>query len=200
MKKLLFVVAALMVLGLAIPANAQDENRFSVYGGYYFVHSNISVNGSGTTTITVSPELTSGNSSLGFNFNGGGGQFAYNLNQDRKIKFGVVADFADYRTSSHGGNFGIFNYLFGPRISFGDGRLQNYVQMLFGGARASGSGLSENTFAMTAGWGVDFQVTKHFFVRPAQVEYMLTKFNGFGATGNSQNSLRYSAGVGYRWP
>jgi hypothetical protein len=203
MKKLLFVVAVLSVLGLAMPTKAQDENAWSVYGGYYFVHTSVGIGGGGgTTTSTVVPEATSGNSSLGFDFNGGGGQVAYNLNQDRKIKVGIVADFAGYSTSSHGTNGTVFSYLFGPRLSFGDRRLTPFVQTLYGGARGSGgfgggSG-SQNAFAMALGGGLDFQLNKHFFVRPVQAEYLMTKFAT--GTNNLQNGFRYSAGFGFRWP
>jgi len=207
MRKLLFVGAVLFVLGLARPAMAQDENAFSVYGGYYYVHSSVSVSGEGTTTDDgrIIPAVSGGGDpTFGFNFNGGGGQFAYNFNQDKKLKFGVVADFAGYSTSSNDTSATVFTYLFGPRVSYGDGRLTPFVQSLYGGARGSGgfgaingSG-SQNAFAMTVGGGLDFQVTKHLFVRPVQAEYMLTKFNtGFN---DHQNNFRFSAGLGFRWP
>jgi hypothetical protein len=46
---------------------------------------------------------------------------------------------------------------------------------------------------MTAGGGVDVGVSKHFAIRPAQAEYLLTKF----ADGNNdrQNNFRFGAGI-----
>jgi hypothetical protein len=205
MRKLMFVVAVLMVLGLARPAMAQDENALSVYGGYYFVRANVNVSGEGTTTDDgrIIPAVSGGDSrNFGFNFNGGGGQFAYNFNQDQKLKFGVVADFAGYSTSSFDTSATVFTYLFGPRVSYGDGRFTPFVQSLYGGARGSGAfggeGGSRNVFAMTVGGGLDFQVNKHFFVRPVQAEYMLTKFNT--GSNDHQNNFRFSAALGFRWP
>lgn len=205
MRKLLFFAAVIAALGFVKPAMAQDENRFSVYGGYDFVHTSVTINEGETDTAifpAVAPSEETFNQTL--NFNGGGGQFAYNINQDSKIKFGVLADLAGYHWSgSGGGSSNIFTYLFGPRISYGDAKLQPFVQALFGGARLSGSaegfgGGSENAFAMTVGGGLDYQLTRHWFVRPVQAEYLLTEFSGFGS--GHQNAFRYSAGVGYRWP
>jgi opacity protein-like surface antigen len=200
MRKLGLLVAVLLVLGIAIPSKAQEEDKFSVYGGYYFVHSNISVSGETTDDASIVPEAVRDSENLGFNFNGGGGQFAYNFNQDQKIKYGLVADLAGYHTSSNFSDLTIFSYLFGPRVSFGNGRLTPFVQVLVGGARASEDGASTNAFALSAGGGLDFQLTKHWFVRPVQAEYLLTRFNFFGEGNDSQNSFRYSAGVGFRWP
>jgi opacity protein-like surface antigen len=200
MRKLGLLVAVLLVLGIAIPSRAQEEDKFSVYGGYYYVHSSISVSGETTDDASIVPEATRETQNLGYNFNGGGGQFAYNFNQDQKIKYGLVADFAGYHTSSNFSDLTIFSYLFGPRVSIGSGRLTPFVQVLVGGARASADGASSNGFALTAGGGLDYQLTKHWFVRPVQAEYMLTRFNFFGNGNNNQNSFRYSAGVGYRWP
>jgi hypothetical protein len=205
MKKLLFIGAVLLVLGLAKPSMAQQENEWSVYGGYYFVHTSVNVDDFETTTddARIAPQgIVVGHSNFGFNFNGGGGQLAYNFNQDSKIKYGLVADLAGYHTSDFGSGGNVFTYLFGPRVSFGDRKFTPFVQGLFGGARGSGSfggfGGSQTAFAMTVGGGLDFQLKRHWFVRPVQAEYMYTDFSG-GAVGH-QNGFRYSAGVGYRWP
>ena len=80
MRKLGFLVAVLLVLGFAIPSKAQEEDKFSVYGGYYFVHSSISVSGETTDDASIFPQAVSNSENFGFNFNGGGGQFAYNFN------------------------------------------------------------------------------------------------------------------------
>jgi len=206
MRKLMFVVAVLLVLGFARTTMAQDENAFSVYGGYYFVHTSVSVSGEGTTTDDgrIIPSVSGGGDpTFGFNFNGGGGQFAYNFNQDQKIKYGVVAEFTGATSSDFGVTTNIFTYLFGPRVTIGDGRLNPFVQVLVGGARISGAvannGTSQNAFALSTGGGLDFQLTKHWFVRPVQASYLLTRFS-LGGTNRNQNSFQYSAGVGFRWP
>ena len=99
-----------------MPAMAQDENAWSVYGGYYFVHTSISVNGGGTTTTigdtAITPSISGGDPTFGFNFNGGGGAVHYNFNRTAKsstalwrISRGITAD------SGSDGN--VFTYLFG---------------------------------------------------------------------------------------
>jgi opacity protein-like surface antigen len=203
MRKLGLLVAVLLVLGIALPSRAQEEDKFSVYGGYYYVHSNISVSGETTDDASIVPQAVRENENFGFNFNGGGGQFAYNFNQDQKMKYGLVAEFTGVTSSNNGVTSNVFTYLFGPRISFGNGKLVPFGEVLVGGARISGAfingGNSQNGFALSAGGGLDYQLTKHWFVRPIQASYLLTRFSVFGSN-QSQNSFQYSAGVGYRWP
>ncbi len=203
MRKLGFLVAVLLVLGFAIPSKAQEEDKFSVYGGYYFVHSSISVSGETTDDASIFPQAVSNSENFGFNFNGGGGQFAYNFNQDQKLKYGLVGEFTGVTSSSNHVTSNVFTYLFGPRVSFGAGKLTPFVEVLVGGARISGAfingGVSQNAFALSTGGGLDYQLTKHWFVRPVQASYLMTRFSIFGSN-QTQNSFQYSAGVGYRWP
>jgi hypothetical protein len=49
---------------------------------------------------------------------------------------------------------------------------------------------------MTAGGGVDFNVSRHIAIRPFQGEYFLTKFSD--GNNNRQNNFRYSAGIVFR--
>ena len=54
----------------------------------------------------------------------------------------------------------------------------------------------ENNFAMTAGGGIDFNVSKHVSVRPVQAEYFMTRLpNGLN---NRVNNLRIGAGITLR--
>ena len=55
---------------------------------------------------------------------------------------------------------------------------------------------SQTEFAMTAGGGLDIQVSKRFTIRPFAADYMLTRFNNL-VTGNraDQHSLRLSGGI-----
>ena len=55
---------------------------------------------------------------------------------------------------------------------------------------------SQTEFAMTAGGGLDIQVSKRFTIRPFAADYMLTRFNNL-VTGNraDQNNLRLSGGI-----
>jgi peptidoglycan-associated lipoprotein len=92
---------------------------------------------------------------------------------------------------------------------------------LFGEARSSlGAGVnipiiggistdltSANAFAMAFGGGLDIGLTRHLAIRAVQVDYLRTQFNATDALttglssslGNRQNSLRYSAGIVFRF-
>ena len=173
----------------AAPLWAQEQpSEFEAYGGYSYTRFNINANAPG-----IAPVAT-------YDGNGGGGQLAYDVNR----WLGAIGDLNGFlATSSGNGAFAGagFTYLFGPRVNFRRGKITPFAQVLFGGVvttdgivRSTGT---ENNFAMTAGGGVDFKVSKHVSVRPAQAEYFMTKIpNGLN---NRQNNFRFSAGVVFRF-
>jgi opacity protein-like surface antigen len=82
-------------------------------------------------------------------------------------------------------------------VNFRRGKFTPFVQALFGGLRtndgiAQSTG-TENNFAMTAGGGIDFEVSRHVSVRPTQAEYFMTKISD--GLNNCQDNLRIGAGV-----
>ena len=134
-----------------------------------------------------------------FHQNGGSGYIEYNLNRT----VGLVADLGGYT-----GDFNrqTFTYLFGPRLNLRTARFVPYVQFLFGGAnewgvvRGTNVSTTQNGFAYAAGGGLDVNVTRHFAVKPFQLEYLSTQIPQLGSNLNSvQNNLRYSAGIVYRF-
>ncbi len=147
---------------------------------------------------------------------GGSASLAINLNS----WLGLVGDFGGYDDSRFGpvpgggvasadGN--AFSYLIGPRFSLRKyKRITPFAQVLFGAAHASPVTLSgcagvgctplssENTFAMTAGGGVDLKIVRHFAIRLFQAEYLMTRFDDISTnTGDRtiQNNLRLSTGL-----
>jgi len=55
---------------------------------------------------------------------------------------------------------------------------------------------TNTAFAMSAGGGVDFKVAKHFSFRPAQVDYVLTRFpSPFTGSTRNNGSFRYTGGI-----
>ena len=184
MRKSLAVGLLLGLLGTAPLAKAQEEpSKVELYGGYYYARFNVNANVPG-----IAPSAT-------YNGNGGGGQLEYNANR----WLGVVGDLGGfYATSSGNGSFaGIaFTYLVGPRVNFRRGKVTPFAEALFGGVRttdgiAQSTG-TENNFAMTAGGGIDFKVSRHVSVRPIQAEYFMTKIPD--GLNNRQNNLRIGAG------
>jgi outer membrane protein OmpA-like peptidoglycan-associated protein len=151
-----------------------------------------------------------------FNANGGSGDFAYNFNR----WFSGVIDLG----AVHNGNVldsTVANYLAGPRITVHRGSITPYFQVLAGGVYATSSIAApfaattqdagvippgttiratrqETAFAMTAGGGLDIKISKHVSFRPIQVEYFLTRLpNLHTFNDNTQNNIRYSAGVNF---
>lgn len=182
-------VVLLLAAVAAGPLSAQEQpSKFEAYAGYDYTRFNVNADVSG-----IAP-------SASYNGNGGGGQIEYNLNR----WLGAVADLGGFlATSSGNGAFagGGFTYLFGPRVNFRRGKITPFAQVLFGGIRttdgiAQSTG-TENNFAMTAGGGIDFKVSKHISVRPVQAEYFLTKIPD--GLNNRQNNFRFSAGVVFRF-
>lgn len=107
----------------------------------------------------------------------------------------------------------LFTYLFGPQIKFRLGGFHPFVHALYGGAHTNVYGTafqvlcqpisgqcnfksspSGNAFAMAYGGGIDFRINKSISFRPAEIDYLYTKFsNQF--TNTNQNNFRYSAGL-----
>jgi len=186
------ILLILVLFAAALPARAQEPPpKFEAYGGYYYARFNINANVPG-----IAPSAT-------YIGQGGGGQLEYNATN----WLGVVGDLsAFYATSSGNGAFAgvAFPYLLGPRVNFRRGRIKDrvtpFVQALFGGvwttdgiAKSTGP---ENNFAMTAGGGIDFKVSRHVSVRPIQAEYFMTKIPD--GLNNRQDNLRLGAGIAFR--
>jgi opacity protein-like surface antigen len=181
MKKSIAILA-LLVASAATPVlvKAQDVPLVEGYAGYDFLRVNAT-----TRLPGVAP-------SFSFNANGGGGQLEVNVNR----WLGIVGDLAGYSVDNPTAHGEAFSYLFGPRINFRYSRVTPFVHVLFGGLLASdgiGSFGPENHFAMAAGGGIDFKVSRRFAVRPVQAEYFMTKFPD--GLNNRQNNFRFSTGI-----
>jgi len=170
--------------------------------------------GTGSTNATV------GNRMVGLN--GGSTSLALNFNR----YFGLAADFGGYADSQlqltgTGANQpfvanssgSVYSYMLGPRLSFrNNSRFTPFAQALFGGVHASDVTVSncagvgctplpaQDTFAMTAGGGLDIALTRHVSLRTVQAEYMMTRFSDVNTgASNSQNDLRLSTGLLFRF-
>ena len=165
------------------------------------------------------PTLETGNRLVWLN--GGSASIAYNFNR----YLGIVADVGDYTNSeirfqgAYGATIdvndadgGVLSYLFGPRLSFRQHeRFTPFVQALFGGVHASEVDIAnctssctllpvQNSFAMTAGGGLDIRVHRHIAIRIIQAEYMMTRFQNYDTgTTASQNDMRLSSGIVFRF-
>ncbi len=166
-----------LVLALSLSAMAQEFPKAEVFGGYSYIRANVA--------------------GSGFNLHGGIGSVSFNPSN----WLGIVGEFGGYKITGlpSGVTGNVVTYLFGPKIAARGRheRITPFAQVLFGGARVSGSAFgstaSENQFAMSAGGGIDVKAGPRFSLRLGQVEYLMTKFTD--GLNNRQNNFRYSVGI-----
>lgn len=189
----LFKAAVVMVVILvAVIASAQTDYPKAEAGiMYQYIR----------TSTTGFPEQ--------FNLNGGVGEVTFNFAKH----VGIEAEFGGSYTGNVRGfdvTVNEFHYLFGPKFSSNGEKVNVYGHALFGGARLGGTitecvgegcinvGGSNNSMAMMIGGGFDFAVSKSVWIRPAQLDYFLTRFD-VGGESNTQNNLRYAAGIVFKF-
>jgi hypothetical protein len=146
-----------------------------------------------------------------FSLNGGGGAFSYFFTD----MIGIKAEFEGYGSTTRtlvatgtSVQANLFTYNVGPVLKYRQGKFQPFGEVLFGGAHsnayvnlcnASGGCIgspSNNAFDFIIGGGLDIPVTKSISIRPAEVDFVLTRFgNNFTGGNNNQSNFRYQAGV-----
>jgi len=173
MRKLGVLIGILFLASMSAMAQKVD-----IFGGYSLVN------------------YEPGDSASSVDFNGGIGSVGYHVTK----MFSAVGEVAGYHASPSGVGVTAITYLFGPKVSVKVGPVTPFGQVLFGGIHGSGGGISADAYAMTFGGGVDLKVSHHFAIRLAQIEDLYTRFDtsNFSASGDSQNSLRFSTGVVFK--
>ena len=160
-----------LVLLIVLPALAQHDSQFDVFGGYSYLH--------------VSP----GNGLPGANTNGWEAQATGNLSE----YIGVTADFDGHYGTVFGAGGHDYNFLFGPTLSYRTDKATAFAHVLLGGSHIGGSGFSDTSFAWALGGGVDWNWKDRFAIRLGQFDYLPTYFGR-----STQNNFRYSTGVVFR--
>jgi|SRR5580765_245798 len=202
MRRLTISMCVFLCLPFMAQAQTGDATRGTVFGGYSLLHNNSN------------------------NFNGWDGQGTFNFTRH----FGVTADISGNSRQlagfsvlgfSAGTQQHLYNFLFGPTATAYFGKTSVFGHALFGTSHSSLSAgvtvpilggfsapiTSANAFAMAFGGGIDFNLSRHFAIRAAQVDYLRTNFNSVDALAsglstdlnNHQNSFRYSGGVVWRF-
>ena len=183
MRKFVFLVGLFAFASL--PALAQEGGSKDVSVEYSYVRANPATTGFPT-----------------FNANGGSASIAYNP----RSFYGVEAEFSGYHIGQIGTasvSTDLFTYMFGPQLYFHRyRRFRPFAQELFGvahnGPRAFSAG-THNSFAMAVGGGVDVPFRGRISLRFGPVDYLLTQFPTVGTIRRSQNNLRVSGGVRWRF-
>jgi hypothetical protein len=200
--KIAKLVVFCVVLLVGVAASSQDFYRAEVTADYSYAR--FYPVARGTQSLSL---------------NGGGGAAVVYFND----YVGIKMDFQGYGsntvtwTNPTGGfvkaQGNLFTYMFGPQIKVRAPKFEPFVHILFGGAHSnvyanltkacqnscitSGSP-SGDAFAMAIGGGFDIPVGKSIEIRPAEIDYLMTRFtNQFN--NSSQNNFRYSGGVSFRF-
>lgn len=185
--KLKFVVCLSVVfLFSALSLHAQEEPKVDVFAGYSYLIANPGVSGVDS-----------------FHLNGGTANVAYNVNN----WLSGVADFGGYTNGNvlnSGSNGTLSTFLFGPRFTYRHfGRIKPFGQVLFGVTHANAAAFqttgSQAGFTMAVGGGVDYNLTRHWALRPVQADYLLTRFSVGTLSTQNQNNVRISTGVVFRF-
>ena len=202
-------VLALILLALA-PAALFAQDKLVVFGGYSYLRPPVSVEETficiGSVCplqpIPVGPPIILTNRQ---NLNGWELSATY-----RFLPFlGLAADVSGHYGSAISGLSSRTHqhiYLFGPEVSL-PSRVSPFAHVLIGGTHQSVSGslgpivpveggqlailpTSGSAFATAFGAGIDLKLVPHIWIRPIQVDYLITRLGS-----NTQNQARVSAGV-----
>jgi len=142
-----------------------------------------------------------------FSMNGGSGSFAWPMGTGRFALVGSVTDTTAQNLLGSGQVLNLSVYAGGVRYKpFHRGPGQPFGQALLGVAHSSGA-LVKGQYSVTTnanaalatqvGGGVDLRLSRHFALRLAEVNYLLTTFNN--ATNDRQNSLGLNTGIVFRF-
>lgn len=168
-----------LLIVVAPPASAQNFPKVEGSAGYTYLRFNPSTGSSA-------------------NCNGGYGSIAANFNG----WFGVVGDVDACKTSrpAPGTNGTATTFLFGPKFAYRKCcRVTPFGQLLVGGIHGTagfpGLTASTNAFSLAAGGGIDVRPWRSCFfaIRVAEVNYLLTRFNG-----SNQNNFQFKVGIVFR--
>lgn len=156
-------VAALIVF-CAVGSWAQDTSKVDFFGGYSFVHSDPGFG------------LLSGDA------NGWEGSLSYNWNNWLALKGDFDGHYCCGQT--------MHNFLFGPQITLGHGKVSPFVHGLVGASHGTSPGFSDTVLGFAIGGGLDVKWTERISVRLVQADYLGTRY-----ADATQNNFRLSAGI-----
>ena len=104
-------------------------------------------------------------------------------------------------SGGYGSQLKVYDFLVGPQFSFEKGRLRLFGNILGGKAETkvainqpTRSQITSVGRAMAVGGGLEIKLAHHISLRPVDADYIFSK-----TFGSSQNNIRISAGVVYRF-
>jgi hypothetical protein len=190
----LFLLPITLLLAVPQLAKAQRFEGAEIFGGYSYLQNNLS--------STISPFYLPP-TTFGSNFALNGWQAS--ITEKATDWLGLTQEFGgNYGTKQLRGvnnHFGTFSILSGPQFYYnGLKGVTPFVHALFGYDQTTvelkGTSLkvTGSSYAMAFGGGLDVKVRRGLALRLFQVDYYRPQLFG-----NSQNDLRFSAGVVFRF-
>ena len=210
-------VRSLLVLGIVLlfgtAAFAQDYAKIEVPLNYSYMRFN--------------PENS--HIISGLSLNGGGGGVAVYINHwigiqadfqgyatfSRTFVFPAIANSPCPIGCTVKASGDLFTYNVGPVMKYRSEHFEPFVETLFGGAHSNTyqnlqkacqgtcvttQNPSNNAFDFVIGGGIDIPLSKSIAIRPAQFDFVLTRFgNSFTKGNNNQSNFRYNGGVVFRF-
>ena len=198
-KWLLLLLTALVSAPAALAQTSSDYSRYEFYGGYAYQRA---ANNTGVINGAAPPisfnDIRSNKDRM---YEGFTGEFNQNLWRHVGLvtSFTGVYDRTPYIHTATFQNLRAraqrYDLLFGPRYNFRMGRFNPFVEAMAGfeHMRINFNGTetrADTAFAMALGGGLDVHVSHHFDIRPIQLDYLPTFYNG-----THQNNYRVGAGV-----
>ena len=199
-----FVAFLSLFAAICFPSCTSAQDRIVIFGGYSYLRPTVYATESFVCTLNPCPitvplpfKVSNTQNLNGFEISG-----TY-----RFLPFlGITADLSgNYGTAVPHSSSNAHQYtgLAGPEVSL-PSRVSPFAHVLFGGTHqtvTSGSiptnggffAVQNNTihsFAVALGVGIDVKLIPHVYLRPIQIDYLLTHLNS-----STQNQPRVSAGV-----
>lgn len=208
MKSAKVIQLGIAVFLLALTAAAQEFPRYEVGADYSFVRF------APSAAYTQGHSLNGGGGSFVININEYLGIKAdFQGYGSNKSTFNIPSNpvFPGGASGVVSGN--LFTYMFGPQIKVRAHGVHPFGHLLFGAAHSNvyanafktictpvagtcsfSTAPAENAFAMAFGGGVDIPIGHVIAFRPAEVDYLLTRYTNQFANTN-QSNIRFSAGL-----
>jgi hypothetical protein len=208
------VVPTVLCALVGVSASAQDFHRAEVFGDYTYMQFNPTLTGLQSRALNGGGGGFQVNMRKFFAIKGEfqgyqSTQWTLNVTSPLTTPGGAIIPVGTYKSNAN-----MFTYLFGPVIRMPTRRITPFAEALFGGSntnlygrlysqtitggQSAEAGGTQHPFTMALGGGFDINVTKHIAIRPAEMDYVLTRYTNPFTNTNNQNSFRYLGGIVFK--
>lgn len=210
-------IASAILLALAVLSgtSAFSEDRFEIFAGYSYLRFSPTVfglndrsfnGGGGSATLYFLKIFGIKADFMGY----GSTTFSRTFTSSVTAPGGGVIPPGTYTSQGN-----MFTYMFGPVIRIPLPKVKPFVEVLFGASNTNGYvnlqksivagggtvsvSPTQHPFTMAAGGGLDISVAKHVSIRPAELDYVLSRYSNPLTSTNNQNNFRYCGGLVFKF-